>query len=442
MSSYISGNLRIGLSGLGLVLLLLGSTLGVVLADFSLTDWRYQKEIVLPAGIAAEGLAELEIDAEVFTGAAPELADLRLVRSASEEVPYHLAIARGSSQRTAVDVRVQDLGHVPGAHSSFVVDLGREGMFHNELEISTTSENFQREVKLEGSNDRAAWKVLGEGVKIFNLTLKERNFSTGDTRVAYPESTVRYLRVSILNAAEQPLEIGGAAVFSIAEEPPQRAGYPATITDRRDNEEQRSSTVTVDLGRSGLPTSRLSLVTDQVNFYREVFLEGSDDAETWRSVQRAGALYAYNTPRFTGSSLELDYPEVTLRYLRLTIRNEDNPPIEFADLRISGLVRKLKFQPQPEGQYRLFYGNPEARTPSYDLDRFLPYLELENIPQASLGPQVENPQFRIPQPPVSERYPWLITVGVAVAAVVVALLLFGVLRQAKKFLPPPEETSE
>ncbi len=78
--------------------------------------------------------------------------------------------------------------------------------------------------------------------------------------------------------------------------------------------------------------------------------------------------------------------------------------------------------------YALYYGN--------DLERLLPYLETEDLPVARLGPESLNPQFTVPQPPVSERFPWLITLGVVLAALVVGALLFGVLRQAKNLLPP------
>lgn len=95
---------------------------------------------------------------------------------------------------------------------------------------------------------------------------------------------------------------------------------------------------------------------------------------------------------------------------------------------------------RPGAGYTLYYGNTFARAPSYELARLVPYLETDNLPQAQLGPQRADPPAPAPKPAkpaASEGLPWLIPSAVALAGVVVALLLYGVLRQAKKFLPPP-----
>jgi hypothetical protein len=104
-----------------------------------------------------------------------------------------------------------------------------------------------------------------------------------------------------------------------------------------------------------------------------------------------------------------------------------------------GLWRRLVFSAKPEHSYQLYYGNVETRHPSYDIERVFPYLATEELPEARLSPQVTNPDFVEKKPPVSERFPWLFPTVIAVAAVLVALLLFGIVRQARKVLPPPPQ---
>lgn len=194
-----------------------------------------------------------------------------------------------------------------------------------------------------------------------------------------------------------------------------------------------------DLGNSGLPTNRLTIQTPQVNFYREVTLEGSGDAPSWSLLQRSGVLYSYDTAKFAGDQLTLSYPETTLRYLRLTVNNEDNPLLPIEGVEVFGVPRKLIFQAQPGASYKLYYGNPEARSPSYELERILPFLETENLPVGTLGLQRNNETFNVEETrlPFSERYRWLITVVVVVAAVAVAVLLLGVVRKAKSYCRLP-----
>ena len=407
-------------------------------ADFSLEDWQFVKSISVP-DVAEGDLVEVVPDPEVFSGAAPGLADLRIVQGNEREVPYQVVVERGSRERRAFPVTIRDLGFVPDQFSTFVADLGESGLFHNEIEVSTSSQNFQRDVMVEGSNDAKTWAVLQEGTRIFDFSLKERDFTARNTRVRYPESTARFLRVKITNAEEDPLNPTGASVFSVSETLAEEASYPASISERTEDTAKRRSLIVFDLGNRGLPTNRLTIQTPQVNFYREVTLEGTGDAPSWSLIQRSGVLYSYDTPKFVGDQLTLSYPETTFRYLRLTVNNEDYPLLPIEGVEVFGVPRKLLFQAQPGASYKLYYGNPEARTLSYELERILPFLETENLPVGTLGPQRNNQAFKVERSrlPFSERYTWLITVVVVVVAIAVALLLFGVVRKAKKVLPPP-----
>ena len=213
------------------------------------------------------------------------------------------------------------------------------------------------------------------------------------------------------------------------------------IRKRTEDNTNRRSLIVFDLGSKGLPTNRLTIRTPHVNFYREVVLEGTGgiDAPSWSLIQRSGVLYSYDTLKFVGDQLTLSYPETTFRYLRLTIDNEDNPLLPVEGVDVFGVPRKIIFQAQPDASYKLFYGNTKARAPSYELERILPFLETENLPIGALGPQTDNLAFKVEKRrlPFSERYSWLITVVVVVAALGLAVLLFGVIRKAKKVLPPP-----
>lgn len=417
-------------------------TLSSAIADFSLEDWQHVKTIGIPLGLTEKGLVEVAPDPDVYSGASAGLADLRIIQAKDQEIPYELVIETGRRDRSSIPVKIRDLGFVPGQYSSFVAELGREGLLHNEIEVSTDSENFQRDVIVEGSNDNTTWTVLRERSKIFDFTLKERNFTSRFTRVGYPESTVRFLRVRIIDNEEKPLNITGASVYSVVENPAEEASYPATIIQRTEDSAKRTSLIVIDLGLEGLPTNRVTIRTPQVNFYREVTLEGTGDASAlrWDVLQRPSVMYSYDTPKFVGDQLTLSYPETTFRYLRLSIQNEDNPILPVEEVDVFGVSRKLIFEAQPDAPYRLYYGNPKARSPSYELERILPFLETENLPVGTLGPQMENPEFSAKEKrlPFSERYAWLITVMVAAAAVALAFLLFGVVRKAKKVLPPPD----
>ena len=425
------------LLGIFLAALLWLPLLAVVSADFSFKEWRYSKPVTFPSLLGGEELVEVDLDRHIFEGSAPGQVDLRLVEAGGREVAYQLVVERGGTREESLQGKVRDLGHVPGQHSSFVVDLGRDGQLHNRVKILTGSKNFQRVVRVDGSADAESWAVLREGVKIFDFTVNERSFNARKTEVDYPDSTARYLRVQVINNDEGPLRISGARISSVEEKPAEVAVYDAEIMGITGSAEDNTTVVEVNLGSANVPTNRLALRTSSVNFHRDVSLEGSDDRELWRTVSGGQAIYSYDTAKFTGKQLDLSYPEVTYRYLRATIHNEDNPPLSIDGIEAEGLARRVLFLAQPGETYSLYYGNPDAGPVSYDLANLLPYLDAESPLTGSLGAQTDNPQFTVPKPPFSERFPWLITVGVAAAAAVMALLLYGFLKQAKKSPPPP-----
>jgi len=419
-----------------LVLLLLASS-GAA-ADFSQHNWRYFKDIVLPSGIQPETLVELAPDTEVFAGAANGLADLRIISSENEEIPYKLEISQAEYERTSFPVSLTDKGYVPGSYNIFTANLGRAGILHNEIEFRTLANEFRRRATVETSNDGVTWMEVAEQT-VYAFTVKERGFTTRNTSIRYPESTARYLRVRIDTGGEGSLEISGATVFFVKETPAREISWESSILSTGRDEVQRTTNVEVDLGMPGLPSYRLAIAVSDVNFYRECTLQSSPDRENWSTLVRGADIYAFDTPKFVGNSLVVNYPETNSRYLRLVIHDEDSPPLTIQEVKVWGLWRRLVFAADPQQSYKLYYGNADAKRPSYDIERVFPYLATEKLPEAKISPQATNPYFEEEKPPVSERFPWLFPVVIAVAAIIVALLLIGIFRQVRKALPPPKE---
>ena len=424
-----------------LVILLAALATFPVAADFLDQAWRFFKPVVLPADLAETTLVEVGPDREVFPHAARGLTDLRILEVDSQrEVPYVLLVERGEQRRSSVAVRMRDLGHVPGQHTTFILDLQREGVLHNELEVRTSSQNFQRSVEVEASENGEVWQILDQNGRIFDLTIPERNFNTRDTRVRYPSSTARYLRIRIVDEEQSPLEVTGAVVFFAQQLPPRETELPAAIKSRVEDVQERKTLLFLDLGISGFPTNRISLATSQENFYRRVELEGSHDNQLWTLLRQSDNLYVFNTPKFVGSQLSISYPESRFRYFRLTVFNEDDPPLPVTGAQASGFLRKLIFFADPGSSYRLYYGSPKAKPPSYELEHVFPYLVTENLPVAGLGTHTANPLFTgpvEPTKPFTERYPWLLPTVVALAALLIGVFLTSLFRQLKGMLPPP-----
>ena len=415
-------------------------------ADAPDGQWQFYKPVILPVDLPNDQLVEFELDPEVYAHAQPGLGDVRLTATGADgerEMPYQLLVEAGDQRRSAVPVKMQDLGHIPDDHTSFILGVESEGDLHSEVEIQTSSVNFQRRVALSASDDGEIWRILEENGKIFHFSIPQRGFSAGDTSVRYPSSSARFLRVQIFDEDQEPLAIHGAVVRFAQKLEPRRHSLPLDIVERVEDPERKQTIILLRASHPGFPADSISLDIPHRNFYREVALEGSYDSTYWIPLQSGEILYDFDTPKFAGDDRELRFGESRHLYYRVTIFNEDNPPLPVGKPVAWGFARKIVFTAAAGESYRLYYGNPEASAPSYELGKLFPYLDTEDLPKARMGPYEINPAFGIPEAPsevvpFTERYPWLLPGIVAAAALLVGLFLASLIRQVRGRLRPPE----
>jgi hypothetical protein len=78
-------------------------------------------------------------------------------------------------------------------------------------ELDIAEREFRRVVLVESSDDRTRWRFIGSGaVSAVDRPLRERA-----TSVRFPETTARYLRLTIQNLAEPPLTVSGVRLFAV-----------------------------------------------------------------------------------------------------------------------------------------------------------------------------------------------------------------------------------
>lgn len=416
------------------VVLLLFLSVNVVSADFDKAKWIYSKEIRMTPFNTAK-LASLVLDSDVFDTSRGGLSDLRIIDSAGGEVPYKLAVESSVSSRDSFPVKMTNLGSKPGEYTQLTLDLGVSGENHNSLTLQTSSINFRRQVEVEASSDSQNWFVIkkaAEGGYIYDYSV---DFKAQNTQVYYPETNYRFLRVKIVDSGEVPIKISGAMVYRFVQQGSREVFYTPKVVDKAQDKEKRTSSYILDLESKGIPSNKLTFRTSDENYNRQVVIEGSNDRGNWVQVSGQDVIFNYNTPKFVGAKNSLNFTESNWRYLRITINNRDNAPINLSDFRVSGILRKILFQAQPEKQYRLYYGNADARFAEYDLESFIQYLDTTNTVNGVLGPQEKNADFKgpiVPEKPLTERFPYLLAGVLGVAVLILGTMVFKLAYQVKK----------
>ena len=219
-------------------------SLSAAWADAPDGQWQFFKPIILPGDFLDDRLVEVEVDPEVYAEAQPGLGDVRLTATGTDgerEIPYQLLIEAGDQRRASVPVEMQDLGHIPNDHTSFVLRVQSQGDLHSEVEIQTSSVNFQRRVAVSASDDGETWRILEENGKIFHFSIPERGFSAGDTSVRYPSSSARFLRIQIFDEDQEPLAVQGAVVLFAQTLEPRRHHLALDIVERVEDPERKQT---------------------------------------------------------------------------------------------------------------------------------------------------------------------------------------------------------
>jgi len=398
-----------------------------VQADFSLQQWQYEKDIVG----AKQGLIDVPLDNEVFAHSARGVADVRVVDDADREIPYKLIAARQEEGKTDYHPKITNSSVVAGKYSMAVMELA-QGQTTNSLTIGTSSENFQRNVVIYGSNNQTDWNILKSDGYIYDYTDRKANVKSSGLTISFPDSTFTFLKIEISDSDNNPVAIRSAVASEYTQKNAQEFSVSPTFDTFQDSA-AKATVLMADLGQSGIPINKISLAVGDANFNRgvAVYSSGDKNAANWKSVGQ-GYIFRYDTPKFVGENTSFSISESTDRYLKIIVYNNDNAPLVISQIKAFATYRELIFQAQSANSYRLFYGNEKASPPEYDLEKYFQYLDLASAQKATLGSQKINAGFiaeKQPEKPFSEKYPYVLTGALITAGMILLLLVYKFLKK-------------
>jgi hypothetical protein len=160
-----------------------------------------------------------------------------------------------------------------------------------------------------------------------------------------------------------------------------------TVTTASDKREPDISRWIIKLPRAGLPITRINCAARTPLFQRAVTLyeELSDDRGDKYHRPLGGASW-FQTPDRTGQQLILALEaSPNSDTLVLETHNGDNPTIELEKFQAFYSATRVLFKAQPADELLLYYGNPSAASPRYDLSLVAGQLLAADQAEASLA---------------------------------------------------------
>ncbi len=416
--------------GKAILLLLVAGSLLAPGAPSALDVAPYRERCAV-TGVAAPGLWEVEVDADLYRHslAAPgTLADVRIAGPGGGEIPWARAVPTAEPERQ-VEAALVDPVVRPDGSARAALDLGKPGMRHSEVRLDLAGDEFLREARIEISDDGRHWGLVAEGGRVYavkDLPEARRTF------LRYPASDARWLRVTLLPGSGPPPRILAARLFFAPASRPEVRSLALAVAGPAPVPGGRRSQLEIDLGAPGIPVNAVVLRAGAGMFERAARAYASSDRRYW-SPAGAGLLWrapAGRLPTADRENARIPVSGAGQRWLRVEIEDGDAPPLPVEGARVEWLAQQIVFRAEAAGPHALYVGDPEARVPAYDLAAVLRRTPDAPVSAAALGSLVANPGHaeRAKAEPFTERHRGAIAVGLLAVLAGLALWVVRLLR--------------
>ncbi|SPF38959.1 exported hypothetical protein [Candidatus Sulfopaludibacter sp. SbA4] len=400
-----------------------------------LSAWQWFKDVQVPRVQMSSGLLDFVFDRDMLNATRADHADVRLYNGTGREIPYVLRVRREVDTSRAFTAREFNRS-TEGGITQASYDLGEQPQQHNEVEIETAGDNFRRLVDVQGSSDGAEWYTLVSGAITFRFTARGKTVE--QKSVDYPVSRYRYLRVRVDRDSQvdrSAPELNGVRIFRSVRMTGEMVSFQGIVESRdADRVNSRPGSIwRVDFG-ARIPMERVVLAMGGGLFSRPYQLDAVDDPASPTSLA-SGILYrSEDNP---DGQQTIQFPEHFARRVKLTVTDDRNAPLPILEFTAQSAAREVVFEAQSSGAgpIRVYYGNPRALAPRYDLAARLPAEPSPAPLRLRPGPQRENPIYRPEPKPFSERSPWLVYVVLGAASLVLAAILLSLVRASAGELP-------
>jgi hypothetical protein len=381
------------------LLTLLVALVAVSAGDVDQSDFRYSRPLEARAGAPVR----FEPDARMYGHSRVGFPDLRILDAHGLQVPWRLEPKPAALSLTPV--ALIDRGRRDGT-VSVVLDRGAARPLIDRIQLDIPDRTFTGRVGVQGSNSGAE----GSYAKLSTTQIYSVHgaVSARSTIAVFPATDYRYLLVQTRGVSD----VTGA---SVARDPEQAPLEPVAAASKT-TQEASATVVLLDLGYRRVPVDGVHLRSSTPSYVRSVRVEGSNDGTTFVSLANA------EVARFPGvdlSRIDLNGHE---RFLRVTVANGDDRPLEQLTVDAEATPRPLLLARGYAPPFRLLYGGA-VTAPAYDFARLPPAATgFEDAVAGTLGVETANADFEPPAEAATffERNNGLVDLLLVAAALVVA----------------------
>ncbi|MFT6747921.1 MAG: hypothetical protein ACJAZ2_002278 [Glaciecola sp.] len=349
----------------------------------SYNDYKYSRTFQSGEG----SWQKLYAPTDLYNKISSDFKDVRLL-SISEnndtlEEPYFIQKERDEHVTQKIDFKlINEVQNHNGYYYTF--DVGQTQVI-NQIVLLLNRNNFDKHVRLEGSQDMKEWFTVLKNERILAISNAQTSFR--HTTLNFNDAQYKYFRVLIKGPDNPSLNKAQLKMNTVTHGELDSIKGVDYIVDNKTK--PNHTIIDVKLGKL-TPIDKIQIrFKDTLDYYRPFKMSFvTDSFETEKG-------WIYNYQQFfsgTFSSFQktdLNFKTIFAKTIRIEISNHDNQSLTIRDVKIQAFKRSLITKLREANKQVLVYGNPSVNHPIYDIVHFKKDIP-DNISIATLGPEVEN----------------------------------------------------
>ncbi|WP_347159693.1 DUF3999 family protein [Pontibacter chitinilyticus] len=317
-----------------------------------------------------------------------DFSDLRLYAADGKEVPYLLRAEQPVQYKTLFKpYQILSYTHRAGCCSELLIANPQQRRMDN-LSLLISNADVQKKVQLSGSDNQQDWYVLKAQDVLYASNNTER---TAEVKLLnFPLNNYRFLRLQINDSASAPLHILKAGYYDMHAETGKYSRIPTQEVTRTDSAAVKKTYLRLHFAAPVYPERLVFDIQAPQLYYRAGSVTlGTRPREQQRLFRRRKQVQL-KQPRInfilsSNAPAVVELPREQVQELTIEIDNGDNPPLDLGALQVQQLNRYVVAALQAGQPYTLYFGNPAAKAPKYDLQFFQDSIP-RNIPVLLTGP--------------------------------------------------------
>lgn len=326
---------------------------------------------------------------------------------------------------------------------TILVSIPKNSSGVNTIHFDIHGKNFNKTIQVESSADKQVWTPVCEN-QIYDFSQKINLRKTGFSfpmliRDNFFKITLMTLKTSDNNASvefkadQEALSLQFSSLnsltsrieelrFEYAPASLHQAPLDSYVFSNLKIFPDKPDVLMLDLESLHLPIAQVEFEIDNPYYHRPV--EGTLLFKTESLEKSYGALY--RIPHLSAENNTLPFRSAMADKVHFSFTNGDNPPLVIRSVKVSWIRKNLLFIPEAGKTYALFFGNPEIKTPEYELNRLLPPLDETFFSKTALVPStsLKNPKYKAITPAKVKNYFWKGLLGALLIALAIALPLW------------------